>query len=170
MSGTPPTMFEVTDLLLWLLALALVLGGCVGVIVPALPGVPMVFLGLWLAAWINDYARVGNWTLALLGSLTVLAVVTDLVASALGARRVGASTQAIWGAVLGSLVGLFFGLAGLLLGPFIGAVAGELAARGGLDQATRVGVATWLGLLLGTLLKLAITLTMLGVFAFAWLV
>lgn len=163
-------MFEVTDVLLWLASFVLVLAGCAGVIVPALPGVPLVFLGLWLAAWINDYAHVGYWTLGLLASLTVLAVVTDFLASALGARRVGASTQAIWGAVLGSVVGLFFGIAGLLLGPFIGAVAGELAARGGVDQATRVGVATWLGLLLGTLLKLAITLTMLGIFVFAWLV
>lgn len=163
-------MFEVTDLLLWFAAFALVLAGCAGVIVPALPGVPLVFIGLWLAAWINDYARVGYWTLGLLASLTVLAVITDLVASALGAKRVGASSQAIWGAVAGSVVGLFFGLAGLLLGPFVGAVAGELVARGGLDQATRVGVATWLGLLLGTLLKLAITLTMLGIFVFAWLV
>lgn len=163
-------MFELTDLLLWLLSLALVLAGCAGVIVPALPGVPLVFIGLWLAAWTDDYTHVGYWTLTLLGGLTVLAVVTDLLASALGAQRVGASTQAIWGAVVGSMVGLFFGLAGLVLGPFVGAVIGELAARGGLDQATRVGVATWLGLLLGTLLKLAITLTMLGVFAFAWLI
>jgi uncharacterized protein len=161
-------MVDVSDLLWWLAALGLVLVGCAGVIIPALPGVPLVFIGLWMAAWIDDYGRVGYWTLGVLGVLTLLAVVTDLLASALGAQRVGASSKAIWGALLGSMVGLFFGLPGLLLGPFIGAVAGELVARGGLDQAARVGIATWLGLLLGTLLKLAITLTMLGVFVAAW--
>lgn len=163
-------MPEVTELLMWSGALLVVLIGCAGVIVPVLPGVPLVFVGLWWAAWIDDYARVGQWSLLVLGALTLLAVVTDFLASALGAKRVGASAQAIWGAVLGSLVGLFFGLPGLLLGPFIGAVTGEMIARGGIDQAARVGVATWLGLLLGTLLKLAITLTMLGVFAVAWFI
>lgn len=161
-------MLEFTDLLLWLAAVMLVLVGCAGVIVPALPGVPLVFIGLWMAAWLGDYSRVGFWSLSVLAALTVIAVVTDLVASALGAKRVGASSEAIWGALIGSLVGVFFGLIGLLLGPFAGAVAGELLARGGVHQATRVGVATWLGLLLGTLLKLAITLTMLGIFITAW--
>ena len=163
-------MFELTDLLLWLAALSLVLIGFAGVIVPVLPGVPVLFLGLWLAAWIDDYSRVGFWTLGLLGGLCLFAVITDLVASALGAKRVGASAHAIWGSVIGSLIGLFFGLPGLLLGPFIGAIAGELSARGGLERATRVGMATWLGLLLGALLKLAISLAMLGVFLVAWLV
>lgn len=163
-------MPEMTEFLMWSGALMLVVVGCAGVILPVLPGVPLVFVGLWWAAWIDDYERVGKWSLVVLGTLTVLAVVTDFLASALGAKRVGASPQAIWGAVVGSLIGIFFGLPGLLLGPFIGAVAGEMMARGGFDQAARVGVATWLGLLLGTLLKLAITLTMLGVFALAWFI
>jgi len=157
-----------TIVLLWLLAVLLVLVGLVGAVLPALPGVPLVFAGLWLAAWIDDYAQVSGPTLAVLGVLTVLAMAVDLVASALGAKRVGASRQAIAGAAIGAVVGLFFGLPGLLLGPFVGAVAGELSSRGNVEQATRVGVATWMGLLFGTLAKLALSLAMLGVFAFAY--
>jgi len=94
----------------------------------------------------------------------------DFAATALGARRVGASRQAIAGAAIGTLVGVFFGPIGLVLGPFVGAVAGELAARGSLEQATNVGVATWMGLLFGTLAKLALSLAMLGVFAAAYFI
>ena len=154
--------------LLWLLVVALVLVGLAGAVLPALPGVPLVFAGLWLAAWIDDYARVGGWTLGVLGVLTVMAMAVDLIATALGAKRVGASRQAIAGAAIGTFVGVFFGLPGLLLGPFIGAVAGEMVARGRMGQAVDVGIATWIGLLFGTLAKLALSLAMVGVFVFAW--
>jgi uncharacterized protein len=160
-------MDPVVVILLWLAVVALVAVGLAGAILPALPGVPLVFVGLWLGAWIDGYARVGTGTLIVLGVLTALALLIDFVASALGAKRVGASPQAVWGAVLGSLIGLFFGLPGIVLGPFAGAVAGELSARRSLQQATQVGVATWLGLLFGAITKLAVSLAMVGIFVFA---
>ncbi|MEQ1440119.1 DUF456 domain-containing protein [Fontimonas sp. SYSU GA230001] len=163
-------MDPVVLVLLWLLVVALVGVGLAGVVVPALPGVPMIFIGLWLAAWIDDYTRVGAVTLVALGLIVVLAIVVDFVASALGARRVGASPQALWGAVLGSLVGVFFGLPGIVLGPFAGAVLGELSARRSLGQAANVGIATWMGLLFGAIAKLALSLTMIGIFLFAYFV
>lgn len=156
--------------LLWLAVIGLVGVGLAGTVLPALPGTPLVFVGLWLAAWIDDYARVSVWTLALLGLLVLLAVAIDFAASALGAKRVGASPRAITGSVLGTFVGLFFGIPGLLLGPFIGAVLGELSAQRGLDQAARAGVATWLGLVFGTIAKLALTLAMLGIFIAAYFI
>lgn len=160
-------MDPIVAILLWLAVVVLVAVGLAGAILPALPGVPLVFVGLWLGAWIDGYARVGAGTLIALGALTALALFIDFVASALGAKRVGASPQAVWGAVLGSLVGLFFGLPGIVLGPFLGAMLGELSARRNLHQATQVGVATWMGLLFGTLTKLVVSLVMIGIFVFA---
>jgi uncharacterized protein len=154
--------------LLWLLAGALVLAGLAGAVLPALPGVPLVFGGLWLAAWIDGYREVSGWWVVVSGVLTVLAMVVDFAATALGAKKVGASRQAIAGAAIGTFVGIFFGIPGLLLGPFIGAVAGELSARGSLAHATDVGVATWMGLLFGTLAKLALSLAMVGIFVAAY--
>ncbi len=153
---------------LWILVLMLVTVGLAGTVLPMLPGAPLVFGGLWLAAWIDGYTRVGPWTIGVLGVLVLLAIAMDFIASALGAQRVGASRQAIIGSVIGSVVGLFFGLLGLLLGPFIGAVIGELMARRDMQQATTVGIATWIGLLFGTIAKLALSLTMIGVFVFAY--
>jgi len=153
--------------LLWVLAVALMLVGLAGVVLPAIPGIPLMFAGMLLAAWIEDFTRIGGLTLAVLGGLTLLTLIIDFAAGALGAKRVGASPKAIVGAALGTLVGLFFGLPGLLLGPFVGAVAGELAARGGVDQALRVGIASWVGFFFGTLLKIAIAFAMLGVFGLA---
>ena len=158
------------DVLLWILAALLVLVGLAGSVLPALPGVPLVFIGLFIAAWAGDFAR-GSWpTLLLLGLLTLLSFVIDFAATALGAKRVGATRLAIVGALLGTLAGVFLGLAGLIIGPFLGAVIGELLSHGQVQQAARAGVATWMGLIFGTLAKLALVFTMLGVFAAAYFV
>jgi uncharacterized protein len=153
---------------MWLVAGALVLAGLAGTVLPVLPGAPLIFAGLLLAAWIDDFQRVTWITLALLGLLALLSLATDVLATALGARRVGATRLAIIGALLGTVIGLAFGIPGLVFGPFVGAVVGELLAHGQLQQASRVGVATWLGLIFGTLAKLALALTMIGVFAAAY--
>ncbi|RPI15320.1 MAG: DUF456 domain-containing protein [Lysobacterales bacterium] len=152
------------------LAVVLVLVGLAGSVLPALPGVPMVFAGLVLAAWAQDFQHVSWLTLGILGLLTVLSFVIDFAATALGAKRVGATKLAVVGAMLGTFAGFFLGIPGLILGPFVGAVAGEMLSHGRMQQATRAGVATWMGLLFGTLAKLALVFTMLGVFAFAYFV
>ena len=159
-----------TEVLWMVLAAVLVCIGIAGSVLPALPGVPLVFAGLLLAAWAGDFQQVTWITLVVLGLLTVISFVIDLVATAAGAKRVGATRLAIAGAALGTLGGLFLGLPGLVLGPFVGAVAGELMSHGQVQQATRAGLATWVGLIFGTLAKLALVFTMLGLFAFAYFV
>ncbi len=156
------------DIWIWLLAFVLVLVGIAGSVLPALPGVPMVFAGLLLAAWVDDFQRVSLWVVGLLGFLTLISVVVDFAATALGAQRVGATRKAILGAAVGTLAGVFLGIPGLILGPFIGAVIGELLSHGEVQKATRAGFATWMGLIFGTLAKIALAFTMLGVFALAY--
>ncbi len=157
-------------ILLWVLAGLLVVVGLAGTILPALPGVPLVFMGLLIAAWMGDFQKIGWPTLSILALLTALAVAADLLATLFGAKRAGASKLALLGAAIGSIVGLFFGLIGILVFPFVGAVAGELFARRRLDQAARVGLATWLGMLFGALAKLSLAITMVGVFLVAYFV
>ena len=146
-------------------AAILVVIGVLGTVLPVLPGALLVFGGLFLAAWAQDFTRVGPWGLALIGALMALAFAVDFIASVAGAKRVGASPKALLGAAIGGLIGVFFGLPGILLGPFIGAVLGELIARGGFAQATRVGIGTWLGLLVAAVAKLVIAFLMIGTFA-----
>ena len=158
------------DAALWVLALLLVLAGFAGAVLPAIPGAPLVFAGLLLAAWIDGFAKVGWVPLVLIGLLAALTFVVDLAASALGAKRVGASPLALLGAAVGTVAGLFFGFVGVLAGPFVGAALGEFVARRDLRQAGRAGLATWLGILVGSAAKAALLLAMVGLFAVAWIV
>lgn len=152
----------------WLLAILLIAAGFVGNILPLLPGTPLMLIGMLLAAWLDDFNRIGGFSIGLLVILTLLSQLADFLAGSIGAKRAGASKQAIIGATLGSLLGIFAGLPGMLLGPFLGAVAGELLAEQGLLQAGKVGLATWMGLVLGMAAKIAIGFTMIGVFLLAY--
>ena len=155
--------------LIWILSLMLVGVGIAGVLLPGLPGTPLVFGGLLLAAWADGFQNVSVGTVLILAVLTVLAFCVDFISSSLGARSAGASREAVVGAALGTLVGIFFGFAGIVLGPFIGAVIGEFLARRNLAQAGRAGLAAWIGFILGSGVKLMLAFTMVGIFLLAYL-
>ena len=159
-----------TDIWLWILCAVLMTIGVAGTLLPALPGPVLVFAGALLGAWIDNFSRVPVWVVVILGVLTVLAWVIDYIAGMMGAKRAGASKEAIIGAALGTVAGLFMGLIGVLFMPFVGAVIGEYLARRDHQGAVRVGVATWLGLLLGTIAKVVLVFMMLGIFAAALLI
>lgn len=157
------------DIALYLLAVLLMVGGLAGAVLPTLPGIPMLFGGIWLAAAVDHYQHLGKWWLLAIGLIGAVGVATDFVAAALGARRAGASRRAMIGAAAGTLIGMLFGIPGLVLGPFFGALLGELTSGTSVLRSTRVGVATWIGLLFGGLLKLVICCVMLGLFGLALL-
>jgi uncharacterized protein len=152
---------------LWLLTVVLILAGLAGTVLPALPGTALVLAGIVLGAWIDDFTRVGPWTLAAITVLAVVSWVVDYLAGVMGAQRAGASRQAIVGAVLGTIAGIFMGFVGVLFMPFVGAFVGELMARRDHQGAWRVGVATWLGLMIGMVVKIALSFVMIGIFIVA---
>jgi uncharacterized protein YqgC (DUF456 family) len=157
----------VTPTLLWIFAVLLSVIGLLGLVLPALPGAPILFVGLVLGAWADDFAYVGGQTLILLGMMALLTYVVDFAATAMGVKRFGASNRAIWGAVLGGLVGVVFGLPGLLLGPFVGAMVGELSLQRNFRTAGRAGLGASLGVALGAAAKLALGFGMVGIFLLA---
>ena len=142
--------------------------GLAGAVVPMLPGIPLIFGGIWLAAAIDHYQHVSSGWLIGIGSIAAVGLVLDLTAAALGAKRVGASAQAVSGALLGTIIGLFFGIPGLICGPFVGALMGELSAGSSVLRSTHVGIAAWIGLIFGTLIKLVASIIMVVLFAAAW--
>ena len=154
-------------------AAILILIGLAGTLLPALPGLPLVFIGLLLAAWADHFERVGAVVLIVLGALTVISLVVDYWASAKGAARTGASRLAVIGAALGTLATFVLGPIGLFGGPFVGAAVGEILHRRSLagkdlGDATKVGLGATLGVIFGIVLKLGIAFLMLGLFAIAW--
>lgn len=158
-----------TATLLWVAAVALIAAGVAGTVLPALPGTLFVLAGIFLGAWVDDFARVGWVPLTVVTVLAVLAWVLDYVAGLLGAQKAGASRQAIAGAAIGTVAGLFMGFIGVLFMPLVGAAVGEYLARRDQQKALHVGVATWLGIMAGMVAKVVIAFMMIGVFVVALL-
>ncbi len=161
---------ETIDILIWVLGGAMILGGLAGTILPLLPSTPLMFAGMLLLAWHDQFIRLGWPSLTILLVLTIISCALDYVAGVMGAKTVGASRQAIWGALIGSVLGMLGGLPGLIIGPFLGAAAGELYARQNMLNAGKVGFASVIGMLLGAIAKVGFALAMLGTFALAWFI
>ena len=158
------------DKLWWLVSTALILLGLAGIVLPAIPGTLFVWAGIALGAWIDDFQDVGWFAVGAVTLLAVLAFVLDYISAVLGAKRVGASRQAIWGAAIGTVAGIFMGIVGVFVMPLVGAAAGEYLARREHGRALHVGVATWLGLMAGMLAKFVLAFVMIGIYVVALLV
>jgi hypothetical protein len=155
--------------LLYVAGLALVAVGLAGLLLPAVPGSPLIVLGIAVIAWADGFARIGVGTLLVVSLLGVVSWVTDYVAGALGARRMGASRWGVAGGFVGLLAGLPFGLPGLVLGPGLGAAALEYYKDPDARRAARAGAGVFLGFVIGTAAKFAIALTMIALAAWAYL-
>lgn len=158
------------DGLWWILSGLLIVAGVAGTVLPALPGTLFVFAGIVLGAWIDDFTRVTWVAVASVAVLAVLAWVLDYVAGLLGAKKAGASTLALVGAAVGTVAGLFMGLVGVFFMPLVGAAIGEYIAQNNQARALKVGVATWLGIMVGLIAKVVIAFMMIGIFAVALVV
>lgn len=150
--------------LLWILCAVLILVGLAGTVLPLLPGTVLVWGGIVLGAWIDDFTRVGVTTLVVVTLLAVLAWGLDYVAGLMGAKKAGASKLALLGAAAGTVVGLFMGLIGVLFMPLVGAAVGEYVAQKNQARAVKVGVATWVGIMVGLLAKVVLAFIMVGIF------
>jgi uncharacterized protein YqgC (DUF456 family) len=158
------------NILWYVIAGIIIVAGFVASILPNLPGIPVMFGGMLLAAWVGHFKTIPIWVIVLLALLAAFSIVFDFVAGSVGAKRHGASKVAVWGAFIGTIAGLFFGIPGIILGPFVGAVVGQLASGSRVEHAARVGVGTWIGVLIGTAIKLAAAFMMLGTFVLALII
>lgn len=156
--------------LLWVLCVALIAAGLAGTVLPMLPGTVLVWGGILLGAWIDDFSRVSVTTVVVISVLTVLAWALDYAAGLLGAQKAGASKQALMGAAIGTVLGLFMGLVGVLFMPLVGAAMGEYLAQKDRLHAAKVGLATWVGIMVGLLAKVVLAFIMVGVFVGALLI
>ncbi len=148
---------------LYAVSFALILVGLAGTIIPALPGIPMIFAGGWLIAYLEDYQFFGWRTLIALGVLTVISLIIDWVSQTMGAQKAGATKLGLSGAFVGTIVGIPFGLVGIFLFPVIGAFVGEMIGHRDMRKAGKVSWATWIGMIAGIAAKLAIAFIMIGI-------
>lgn len=153
---------------LWLqwVAYATMAVGLLGAVLPVLPGSILIWLGALLWAWIDRFQRVGWPTLTIMGLLMLAASASEIWMSALGARKGGASWQALAaGAALGIVGFIFLSLPGAIVGVLVGILGVEGWRRHGLKPALRSGGAMLLGYVLSASVEITLSLIMVAIFA-----
>ena len=146
----------------FVVVLIVMLVGLAGSILPGLPGTPLVFAAaVGHRLWLKDQGA-STWVLVVLGLAMAFSLVLDLVATSVGAKKLGGTWRGILGAAIGAIIGLFFPPLGLLLGPILGATLME--AVGGRDwrEAGKAGLGAALGFLAGTVGRIACCVAMIG--------
>ena len=155
---------------LWIvLALILTMIGMFGLFSPALPGLPLLFTAAWLVAYAGDFHYISNTTLIVLAIITAFGMALDFIAGLIGAKTTGASKKALWGAFWGGVIGILFGLAGMIIGPLIGAAVGEWWQKRNLVSAGKVSIGTFIGILVGVVVKIGCALSMVSIVIFSHL-
>jgi uncharacterized protein YqgC (DUF456 family) len=128
--------------------------GAAGSILPAIPGPPVAYLGLWLAQW-SKYDDFSTPFLIWMGVIMLIVTIIDNVLPPYITQKSGGSRYATIGSIIGMIVGIFFTAIGMLFGMLLGAFIGELLfARKGANSALRASIGAFTGFLLGTGAKL----------------
>ena len=136
----------------------LAVAGMVGCILPIIPGPILSFFALILLSWVKNWQIFSPTFLIVMGILTGLLTLLDVIAPALGAKKYGASKRGLWGSAIGMIIGIFFIPPwGMIVGAFIGALLGELASGKSSRKALRAGWGILIGNVFGIGLKLAFT-------------
>jgi len=146
------------EVLLYALGALALAAGLAGLVLPVLPGAPLLLAGVLLLAWAGHFAVVGWGTVVAAAAVSVLILAVDWAAGVLGARAFGASPWAMVGALAGALIGLFLGIPGVILGPVAGSIALEYWKDPNFERAAKAGIGVLLGFVVGTAVKVALGL------------
>lgn len=138
--------------------------GLIGVIVPLLPGIPLIFLAYAVYGFLTDWQTVTILAAVIMGLVALFSFVIDYLATGLGAKKYGASKSGIWGAILGAFLGVVvFNFFGLIIGPLIGAFVGELIDGKPHPLAAKATWGSLVGLLAGGFVKIIIAVAMISI-------
>ena len=142
------------DYILIGLGVIFIISGILGCVLPVVPGPPLSYVGLLFLHFTEKYQFSPRF-LIIWAIITALVYALDYVIPAWGTKKFGGSKRGVWGSIIGLIVGLFFFPPfGIIIGPFVGAVIGELTSGKDSQAALKSGFGSFLGFLMGTLLKL----------------
>jgi len=137
--------------------------GIIGCLLPLLPGPPISYVGLLLLQLRSDppYTSEFMWCWA---SIVLLLFILDYLIPIYGTKRFGGTKYGLWGCMVGLIAGFWFGPVGIVAGPFFGALLGEWIGRRNSNQAMKAAIGSFVGFLLGTVIKLVASVVMLYYF------
>lgn len=146
---------------LWIgLGIILLLAAVVGCFLPIVPGPPFGF-GALLILQLKEVAPFETPFLIIWAVITTVVFFLDYIIPPLTTKKFGGSRKGVIGSTIGLIVGLIiFPPFGLGIGAFVGAFVGEVLEGKEKRDALKSAFGALIGFLTGSLLKLAVVVTM----------
>ncbi|HIE39626.1 MAG TPA: DUF456 domain-containing protein [Anaerolineae bacterium] len=146
--------------------------GLIGVILPAVPGVGLIWIAALVYAIAEGFTTIDPLTFAALTVLGAIGVTADIWVSQAGGKLGGASWQALLtglglgavGFILGLVAGGIGALPAGMVGMLLGILLVEYLRRGDWKETVRVGAGWAAGCLLSGVVQLFVSLTMILIF------
>lgn len=161
----------IEGVVLWIGVMALFMLGLIGIFVPVVPGVGLVFAGILFYAWATGWEAIGVTWVAVFGMVALLAWVADYIGAAVGAKYGGGKWPTVLGSVIGAVAGLILGgPLGLFIGAFLGALGGALYEGNSMEIASRAAMYSVIGMVGATVVQLVLAIAMIVAFIIVVLV
>lgn len=150
----------------WLtVALTAMFIGLLGVLLPLIPGVAMIWLTALIYAIAEGFQNIDPLTMIVLSLIAIPGITADIWVSSLGAKVGGASLWSIMTSLVGGAIGfLTFSLPGAIIGSLVGLIAVELFRAEDWRQALKASGGWVIGWLLSTAVQIVVGVIMIAVF------
>lgn len=139
--------------LLWVITVALLTTGLIGTVLPALPGLLLIIIGVLFFALSTNFASISVTTVIVLACVALIGYIIGYVSSGIGAKISGGGKYSVLGTIIGALIGLTVGPLGIFAGAIIGAFLGALYESKSFTSAWHITVASLVGLLSGAIVQ-----------------
>ncbi|HMW13120.1 MAG: DUF456 domain-containing protein [Chitinophagales bacterium] len=138
--------------------------GLVSCVLPPLPGPPIAYIALLIAAIsLNKTQDLPNWLLIVYAIITVFILIIDNFIPVWSTKKFGGTKAGIRGCFIGIVIGIIFSPFGgisIILCPFLGAIIGEIVDGQSLSIAVKSGIGSFIGFLLTSGIKIILVLFM----------
>ncbi|MDM1369869.1 DUF456 domain-containing protein [Myroides marinus] len=151
------------EYILLIVAIVLLIGGLVGSVLPALPGLPVSWVGILCLYLISGVEM--NYYILWASFIVMIAIsILDYIIPAQGTKRFGGSKYGVWGTNIGLVLGIITPIPlGFLIGPFVGAFIGEIIYKSDdVQRAFKAAVGSFIGFLASTFIKVIASLVFIG--------
>ncbi len=153
------------DVFWWVIIFICFIAGLVGIVLPVLPSVALVWVGVALYHFFISSQALSWITWATMVFLTLVILIVDQLSNVVVAKRYGASKISILASLVGAFIGLFvFPPFGVVLVPFFLVFILELLQNRPLDKALDIAFGTIVAFIGSTFAKGLMQLIMMGAF------
>jgi len=143
----------------------IIIAGLIGIFLPIVPGIPVIFIGILVAASVAKFSIISPITVVILGLLATLSLLSDYLSGTIGAKYSGAGILGIVGAIAGAVFGVsIMGPVGLIFGPALGVFIFEMLSRKPIKKSARSAGFTLFSTLAGIIFNIILALSMLVIF------